>query len=97
MKSLMDQPCAGPIRDLDGWDSLFNMFVECGEDWMKCDLVTQNKSVREQSRMGSWALMSKVVTHLNVLISNYSSTRYIYIYKKYIRVVFNICIYIYIY
>ena len=65
----MGQSCAGPTRDLDGWDNLFNMFVECGEDWMKCDLVTQNKSVREHSRTGSWALMSKVVAHLKGLIS----------------------------
>ena len=64
--------CTGPTRDLDGWDNLFNMFVECGEDWMKCDLVTQNKSVREQSRTGSWALMSKVVAHLKGVMSNYS-------------------------
>ena len=52
----------GEGRNQEGWDALFNMFVECGENWLQCDLVTQNSDVREHARNGCWALMSKVVT-----------------------------------
>ena len=52
----------GEGRNQEGWDALFNMFVECGENWLQCDLVTQNSDVREHARNGSWGLMSKVVT-----------------------------------
>ena len=66
MGSLHKLHAAGPgPRDQEAFDALLNMFVESGENWMKCELVTQNKSLREHSRTGSWALMSQVVARIN--------------------------------
>ena len=54
----------GGARDQAAWDNLFNKFVECGEDWTKCDLVSKSVSVHEKSQTGTWALMSKKESHI---------------------------------
>ena len=71
----------GGARDQAAWDDLFNKFIECGEDWSKSELVCKSVSVREKSQTGTWALMSKKESHLNLYTAG----------------LFNIMIQIYIY
>ena len=60
----MELCLGGNPRDQAAWDDLFNKFIECGEDWMKYDLVTKSSSISENSHTGTWALMSRKDSHL---------------------------------
>ena len=57
---------AGGARDQAAWDELFNKFIECGEDWTKCDLVTKSVTAHEKAHTGTWALMSKKEIYLKL-------------------------------
>lgn len=46
-------------KDQYEFDKLYDQFVQCGEDWLKSDLVISTTSTREHARTGSWKTMSK--------------------------------------
>ena len=53
-----------PGKDQYEFDKLYDQFVQCGEDWLKSDLVISTTSTREHARTGSWKTMSKAAALL---------------------------------
>lgn len=49
-------------KDKFEWGKLFDMWIDCKEDWMKCDLVVETSSQRAKEKLGRWRSMSKVVS-----------------------------------
>ena len=51
-----------------GMGEAYDQFMACGGDWLKSDLVMESKDSKETTKFGRWKTMSRLVTHLKLLV-----------------------------
>ena len=63
------------------WEKLYDQFMACEGDWLKSDLVMESKDSKETTKFGRWKTMSRLVTHLKLLVWIFNDQHnYLYIY-----------------